>query len=66
MATQEPNDRGQKLTQRDVRAIYNLCEEGTLTQWEIAHLFGVTQSMVSKIYNRRNWKDVVLQKGEGA
>lgn len=44
---------GAKLTEADVREIRRL--EGTMSQWDIARRFGVTQSAVSCIYRRKTW-----------
>ncbi len=46
----------QKLTPEKVLAIVELCEAGFLTQWEIAKLFHISQSLVSKIWNGHAWR----------
>ena len=48
-----PNSR---LTDDQVRQIRELYATGQHTQTELASCFGVTQSMISKIVLRQNWK----------
>ncbi len=45
-----------KLTNAQVDEIRRLLQKGGLFQWQIAKLFGVSQSTVSEIKNRRHWK----------
>lgn len=47
-----------KLRLEDVRTIKKL--QGAMTQEAIAHLFGVTQSLVSAIHRGARWKTVSL------
>ncbi|QGJ93008.1 HNH endonuclease [Gordonia phage Kabocha] len=47
-----------KLTEADVREIRKLYAQGGYTQQALAKQFGVAQSKVSDVINRRTWKHV--------
>lgn len=47
-----------KLTEEDVHSIRQQHATGTLSQYKLADMFGVTQSIISYIVNRRTWKHV--------
>lgn len=47
------------LSEDDVRKMRNLFKAGGCTQFELADMFGITQSAVSLIVNNKNWKHVV-------
>jgi len=52
------NNPASKLTEQKVIAIRKLSDEGNLTQKEIAKMFGVSRSTISKIKLRKTWKHV--------
>jgi len=54
--TSEDRGKNRKLTAEQVRAVIFMCRLGTHTQVEIATIFNITQSQVSRIKNRRHWK----------
>jgi predicted XRE-type DNA-binding protein len=47
-----------KLTEQDVLKIRQLAKEATLTQTEIAVLFGVSTSTINEIIHKKRWKHV--------
>lgn len=47
-----------RLTEGDVRRIRHLYKTRNLTQYEIAAMFDVSQSMVGKIILRKCWRHV--------
>jgi HNH endonuclease len=48
-----------KLTESDVREVLFLLKVGGKTQSEIANLFGVNQSEISRMKNKKRWKHVL-------
>ena len=53
-----PNTFASKLTDRQVRAIRHLYSTGLYTQYQLADLFGINQSQVSRIIHRHSWKHI--------
>jgi len=47
-----------KLTDRKVRQIRKLSTTGKYTQAELAEMFGVMQSAISRIVNHKLWKHI--------
>lgn len=47
-----------KLTRESVKQIRNIYASGTSSQMEIAELFGVNQSQVSRVISRETWKHI--------
>ena len=52
------NNSRSTLTEKKVIQIRLLCDEGILTQKEIAKMFGVSQETISYIKNRKIWKHI--------
>jgi len=46
------------LTEQDIIKIKKLLNEGVLTQKEIAKMFGVHESTISAIKNKKSWKHI--------
>lgn len=53
-----------KLTEDEVRQIYRLAWEGSLSEREIGEMFGVTARNVAHIKHRRNWKHLWKEENE--
>jgi len=47
-----------KVTERDVRLIFNAYHDGANTQQELADYFNITISNVSCIVNKKSWKHI--------
>lgn len=50
---------GVKLTEKDVKTVIKMYKTGEFTQEEIAKLYNVYQTHVSKIVNKKTWKHIV-------
>lgn len=55
---------GVKLTEVQVKEIRALCDEGILSQSEIAGLYGIRQTQVSRIKNNLRWINTGIKASE--
>lgn len=45
-----------KLTEQDIRLIFNAYHDGAYFQYELADMFGVSQTEISRIVHKKKWK----------